>query len=198
MLIIDNELHPETSANRIPKVVEARGINIRKVQNDIYVDNQRGRLGNIEDLANQIEALKPYGFKLIIIDAFYRAMPKGTDENDNGMVAGIYNLIDKYAAALDCAFVLIHHTSKGNQSLKAVTDVGAGAGSQSRASDTHVILRRHKERGVVVMESVVRSFPSVDAVCLRWDWPLWMRDDSLNPDDLDGKKEDLLFLLLGK
>ena len=190
VLIIDNELHPETSANRIPKVVEARGIDIRKVQNDIYVDNQRGRLGNIEDLANQIEALKPFGFKLIIIDAFYRAMPKGTDENDNGTVAGIYNLIDKYASALDCAFVLIHHTSKGNQSLKAVTDVGAGAGSQSRASDTHVILRRHKEPGVVVMESVVRSFPSVDAVCLRWDWPLWMRDDSLNPDDLDGKKED--------
>ena len=189
VLIIDNELHPETSANRIPKVVAARGIELKKVQNDIYVDNQRGRLGNIEDLANQIEALKPYGFKLIIIDAFYRAMPKGTDENDNGTVAGIYNLIDKYAAALDCAFVLIHHTSKGNQSLKAVTDVGAGAGSQSRASDTHVILRRHKEQGVVVMESVVRSFPSVDPVCLRWNWPLWNRDDSLNPEELEGKQE---------
>ena len=190
VLIIDNELHPETSANRIPKVVAARGIDIRKVRNDIYVENQRGRLGNIEDLANRIETLKPYGFRLVIIDAFYRAMPKGTDENDNGTVAGIYNLIDKYAAALDCAFVLIHHTSKGNQSLKAVTDVGAGAGSQSRASDTHVILRRHKEQGCVVMESVVRSFPSVGAVCLRWNWPLWERDDSLNPEDLDGKKEE--------
>ena len=189
VLIIDNELHPETSANRIPKVVAARGIELKKVQNDIYVDNQRGRLGNIEDLANQIEALKPYGFKLIIIDAFYRAMPKGTDENDNGTVAGIYNLIDKYAAALDCAFILIHHTSKGNQSLKAVTDVGAGAGSQSRASDTHVILRRHKEQGVVVMESVVRSFPSIGPVCLRWNWPLWNRDDSLNPEELEGKQE---------
>ena len=190
VLIIDNELHPETSANRIPKVVTARGFDLKKVQNDIYVDNQRGRLGNIEDLANQIETLKPYGFRLIIIDAFYRAMPKGTDENDNGTVAGIYNLIDKYAAALDCAFVLIHHTSKGNQSLKSITDVGAGAGSQSRASDTHVILRRHKEEGCVVMESVVRSFPSVGAVCLRWNWPLWDRDDSLNPEDLDGKKEE--------
>ena len=189
VLIIDNELHPETSANRIPKVVAARKIELAKVQNDIYVDNQRGRLGNIEDLANQIEGLKPYGFKLIIIDAFYRAMPKGTDENDNGTVAGIYNLIDKYAAALDCAFILIHHTSKGNQSLKAVTDVGAGAGSQSRASDTHVILRRHKEQGVVVMESVVRSFPSIGPVCLRWNWPLWNRDDSLNPEELEGKQE---------
>ena len=190
VLIIDNELHCETSANRIPKVVQARGFDLAKVRNDICIDNQRGRLGNIEDLSSKIEILKPFGFKLIIIDAFYRAMPKGTDENDNGTVAGIYNLIDKYAAALDCAFVLIHHTSKGNQSLKSVTDVGAGAGSQSRASDAHVILRRHKEEGVVVMESVVRSFPSLKPVCLRWNWPLWNRDDSVNPEELDGKKEE--------
>ena len=190
VLIIDNELHPETSASRIPKVIEARQVKLEKVRDWIFVDNQRGRLGNIEDLANRIEDLKPYGFKLIIIDAFYRALPKGTDENDNGTVAGIYNLIDKYAAVLGCAFVLIHHTSKGNLSLKSVTDVGAGAGSQSRAADTHVILRRHKEKDVVVMESVVRSFPSVDPVCLRWAWPGWNRDDSLDPADLDGKKDD--------
>ena len=191
VLIIDNELHPETSANRIPKVVAVRNVALEKVRNMIFVDNQRGRLDTIEDLSNQIEALKPYGFKLVIIDAFYRALPKGTDENDNGTVAGIYNLIDKYAAALDCAFVLIHHTSKGNQSLKAVTDVGAGAGSQSRAADAHVILRRHKEKDVVVMESVVRSFPSVAPICLRWSWPVWNRDDSLDPAELDGKKEDV-------
>lgn len=71
-----------------------------------------------------------------------------------------------------------------------MTDVGAGAGSQSRASDTHVILRRHKEKGVVVMESVVRSFPGIDPICLRWTWPIWNRDDSLDPSDLDGKRED--------
>ena len=191
VLIIDNELHPETSANRIPKVVAVRNVALEKVRNMIFVDNQRGRLDTIEDLSNQIEALKPYGFKLVIIDAVYRALPKGTDENDNGTVAGIYNLIDKYAAALDCAFVLIHHTSKGNQSLKAVTDVGAGAGSQSRAADAHVILRRHKEKDVVVMESVVRSVPSVAPICLRWSWPVWNRDDSLDPAELDGKKEDV-------
>ena len=39
------------------------------------------------------------------------------------------------------------------------------------------------------MESVVRSFPSVEPVCLRWNWPLWNRDDNLNPEDLDGKAE---------
>ena len=47
-------------------------------------------------------------------------------------MANIYNQIDWCADQLGCSFVLIHHASKGNQSVKSVTDVGSGAGSQSR------------------------------------------------------------------
>ena len=189
VLIIDNELHRETSASRIPKVIAARGFDVSAVGDRISVYNQRGRLRTIEDIGTHIERYRGQGYKLIIIDAFYRAMPRGTDENDNGAIADVYNLLDRYAHEIGCAFVLIHHTSKGNQSLKSVTDVGAGAGAQSRAADTHLVLRRHKEANAVVMEAVVRSFPSVPPLCLRWDWPLWNRDESLNPGDLDGKVE---------
>ena len=189
VLIIDNELHKETTASRVPKVIAARGLNLDDVSPWLSVENQRGRLKTIEDISNHIEELKEEGYKLIIIDAFYRAMPRGVDENDNGAIADVYNMLDRYAEQIGCAFVLIHHTSKGNQSLKSVTDVGSGAGSQSRAADTHVILRRHKEQGVVVMESVVRSFASVKPLCLRWNWPLWNPDGALNPDDLEGKAE---------
>ncbi len=189
VLIIDNELHKETTASRVPKVIAARGMNLDEVSPWLSVENQRGRLKTIEDIANHIEELKAEGYKLIIIDAFYRAMPRGVDENDNGAIADVYNMLDRYAEQIGCAFVLIHHTSKGNQSQKSVTDVGSGAGSQSRAADTHVILRRHKELGVVVMESVVRSFASVKPLCLRWNWPLWNPDGSLNPDELEGKQE---------
>ena len=187
VLIIDNELHKETTASRVPKVIAARGMKLDEVSPWLSVENQRGRLKTIEDIANHIEELKEEKYKLIIIDAFYRAMPRGVDENDNGAIADVYNMLDRYAEQIGCAFVLIHHTSKGNQSQKSVTDVGAGAGAQSRAADTHCILRRHRERGTVVMDSVVRSFQSVPAMCLRWKWPLWNRDESLNPDDLEGK-----------
>ncbi|MCD4825945.1 MAG: helicase RepA family protein, partial [Phycisphaerae bacterium] len=97
----------------------------------------------------------------------------GTDENDNGAIAYLYNLIDRYAGQLQCAFVLIHHASKGNQSGKAVTDVGAGAGSQSRAADTHLILRPHEEEGITVLESAVRSWPPMEPLGLSWEWPLF-------------------------
>ena len=189
VLIIDNELHKETTASRVPKVIAARGLKVEDVDPWLSVVNQRGRLKTIEDIGNHVEKYKAKGYKLIIIDAFYRAMPRGVDENDNGAIADVYNMLDRYAEQIGCAFILIHHTSKGNQSLKSVTDVGSGAGSQSRAADTHCIMRRHKEKDVVVLESVVRSFPSLKPLCIRWNWPLWNPDASLNPDELEGKAE---------
>ena len=189
VLNLDNELHPETSANRIPKVVRARGYSVQRISPWLSIYNQRGRLKTIEDIGKNAEYYKKQGYKMIIIDAFYRAMPNGVDENDNGAVAGVYNLLDRYAAQIGCAFVLIHHTSKGNQAQKSVTDVGSGAGSQSRAADTHLILRHHKEKGCVVMDSVVRSFKSLEPVCLRWNYPLWEIDPSLSAEELEGAAE---------
>ena len=190
VLIIDNELHPETSANRIPKVINARNYPMSIVQRNLFVENQRGFLRSIYDLKSRLAEIKEHGFKLIIIDAFYRAMPAGMEENDNAKMAEIYNRLDSYAAELNCAFVLIHHTSKGNQANKSVTDVGAGAGSQSRAADAHIILRRHTEENAVVMDAVVRSFPPVMPIGLRWNYPLWNYDMSLDTDALDGKLEE--------
>ncbi len=119
--------------------------------------------------------------KLIVLDAFYRFMPRDSDENDNGTMSQVYNHLDRYAARLGCSFVLVHHSSKGNQSGKAVTDVGAGAGSQSRATDTHLVLRPHEQDDVVVLDAAVRSWPPIAPRCLRWTFPVWTLDDSLDP-----------------
>jgi len=192
VLILDNELHGETSANRIPKVAERRGIDIGMVANRLYVENLRGRLVDLFALGPYFRQFAPGRFKVVILDAFYRFLPMRADENDNGTMASLYNYLDSYADHLKCSFVIIHHTSKGNQSLKEVTDVGAGAGAQSRATDTHLVLRRHEEEDAVVMEAAVRSWPPKEPICLRWAWPLWMPDESLDPTALrkeGGKKK---------
>lgn len=181
VLLIDNELHPETSANRIPKVATARGISIDEVSEHVFVQNLRGQLLDIFLLGSYFRALEPGRFKVIILDAFYRFMPREMDENDNGTMANLYNHLDSYADLLGCSFVLIHHTSKGNQSGKALTDVGAGAGSQSRATDTHLILRPHEQDDVVVLEAAVRSWAPVMGRCLRWTFPVWSPADELDP-----------------
>ncbi|MBR3958334.1 MAG: AAA family ATPase [Kiritimatiellae bacterium] len=192
VLIIDNELHEETSANRIPLVVDAmRRANpsLPNVDDMIDVWNLRGKWKSIADLSVWLPRFKEAGYRMIVIDAFYRALPKDTEENDNGSIESIYNLIDTFAKQVGCSFVLIHHTSKGNQSQKSITDVGAGAGSQSRAADTHLILREHKDDGFLVLEAVVRSFPRQEPIVLQKAFPLMLPDYERNPEDLAGKAE---------
>jgi len=184
VLIIDNELHQETSAARIPRVAEARGIAESAVKDRIYIDNIRGRLRAITAMGQYFERIEPGKFRIIVLDAFYRFMPPDSDENDNGTMAQVYNRLDAYADRLNACFILIHHSTKGNQSGKSVTDVGAGAGAQSRAADAHLVLRPHEEEGVVVLDAAVRSWPPVQPICLRWDFPLWRRDDTLDPSQL--------------
>ncbi|MCL4198923.1 MAG: AAA family ATPase [Phycisphaerales bacterium] len=188
VLIIDNELHRETSANRVPKVAAARGIAMERIRDHIFVENLRGQLRDIFLLEPYFCAIEPGRYKVIILDAFYRFMPVGGDENDNGTMASIYNLIDRYAERLGCCFVMIHHSTKGNQSGKSVTDVGAGAGAQSRAADAHLILRPHEEPGTVVLDAAVRSWPPIEPVCLRWLFPVWNMDESLDPANLRKEK----------
>ena len=99
-----------------------------------------------------------------------------------------YNLIDSVTERLDCSWLNIHHSSRGSQSEKSVTDTGSGAGAQSRAADSHVILRQHEEPDCVVLDAALRSFPPIEPVVLRWNFPLWSPDDSLDPGQLKRKQ----------
>jgi hypothetical protein len=186
VLHIDNELHENTIAYRYRVISEAMDFPHHLYSGNIDMVSLRGRLRDLYGLARLFEQIEPGQYKIVILDAFYRTLPRDTDENDNGAIANLYNLIDHYASRLQCAFVLIHHTSKGNQSGKAVTDVGAGAGSQSRAADTHLILRPHEEDGIIVLESAVRSWPPMAPRALKWDWPLFTLTDEVDTSALLG------------
>lgn len=181
VLIVDNELHPETSAHRIPAVANARMIREAEYGNHISVCNLRGKLMDINRLGAELfDRIKPGEYKIIIIDALYRVLPAGVNENDPSM-ATVYNAVDHHALRIGCGFVLIHHSSKGNQAGKAVTDVGSGSGVQSRATDAHLVLRQHEQPGAVVVDAAVRSWQPLEPFCLRWTFPVFDRADDLDP-----------------
>jgi hypothetical protein len=187
VLLIDNELHRETLLHRVPIVANAMAI-----QEDEYADGLeaiflRGKLLDLFGIMRLLESVKPGEFDVIILDSFYRAIPKGYSENDNGQMAELYNEIDKTAGRLDCTWINIHHASKGNQANKSVTDVGAGAGAQSRATDCHLVLREHQEPGCAVLEGAVRSFEPVEPVTLRWTFPIWTTTDGVDPAAVKGR-----------
>lgn len=187
VLIIDNELHKETISNRIPKVAEALGIHANEYEDHLEILSLRGRLTNFHGIHEVINRIEMGTYQVIITDAYYRMLPEGVSENDNAQIAGIYNTIDKYAAKTDAAWFLIHHATKGSQSEKRVTDVGAGAGSQSRAADAHLVLREHEETGNVVLDAAVRSFPPVKPIVLQWNFPIWTKRADLDPALLKGR-----------
>jgi len=188
VLSIDNALHLHTLAPRIPQVAEALQVGLDEIAETIHLHSLRGQLRDIFALREYFDGIESGRFGLIVLDAMYRFMPREMDENDNGTMAGIYNHIDALADRLACSFVLIHHATKGNQSAKAVTDVGAGAGSQSRATDTHLVLRPHEEPGAVVLEAAVRSWPPVAPLALRWTFPIWSPAAELDPTRLRVEK----------
>lgn len=152
----------------------------------------RGKLKDVNQLESDLFRYVDAGrYSLIILDTLYRAMPLGSDENSNTDVTGLYNLLDGVASRLGTGIVVVHHASKGLQSDKAVTDVGAGAGAQSRAVDAHLVFRPHAVKGASVVDGAVRSFPPFSPFAVRWEFPLWTRDDSLDPEELlrPGKRQ---------
>jgi RecA-family ATPase len=126
-------------------------------------------------------------YSLIILDAMYRMLPDGMSENDNAAMAQVYNRVNRYAAMSGAAIVIVHHSTKGSQEGKDVVDVGSGAGSMSRAADTHLVLRAHEESDAAVLEAAVRSWAPVQPLGIRWTFPIWQSDENLNPEALKGK-----------
>ena len=186
VLAIDNELQPEELVYRYTQVAEAMGISFEELEGRLYTYPQRGNLQPITSLGDILDSIRLRNIEVVIVDAFYRALPRGVDENSNTDIMALYNAIDIYAKSVNGAFILVHHTTKGSQVGKAVTDVGAGAGSQSRAADTHLVLLKHLEPGAVVLKGVTRSFPPIEPICLRQSFPIWQLDPTLDPRLLEG------------
>jgi hypothetical protein len=192
VLIIDNELYPEDITFRLKMVARKMGIGESAVDTKIDVLSLRGNLVDLVQLENIVETIPKNEYVLIIVDAWYRMFPPGVSENDNAQMASLFNRIDKYAAQTGAAWALVHHASKGDQSGKRTTDVGSGAGSQARAADTHLILRDHEEEGHAVVNAALRSFPPLEPIVLKWEFPLWHPVDDLDPSALakPRKKDD--------
>ena len=190
VLLVDNELHPETMAQRLRAVSTACKQSLR----NMHVLCLRGHGENIDSCRELIiKQVEDNNCRLIVLDALYRFLPPGTSENDNAAMTELYNKIDSIAKETDCAIVLIHHASKGSQADKSVTDGGAGAGAVSRAADAHVFLREHEEEGCVVFDSVSRSWPAMDSFVIKSTFTdgakLWDRAGHLDPALIKGRKE---------
>jgi RecA-family ATPase len=175
VLLFDCELRPSTIRSRYQSVAHRMGLSTDNVD----VVPLRGRNTSITELALEIRAsIEPKKYQAIVFDALYRLLPPKCSENDNAAMMAIYNELDAIAHHTRAANIVVHHASKGNQAGKSITDVGAGAGSVSRAADTHMVIREHEAESKAVIDTVCRSFVSPEQKSIRWQWPLWYLDDA--------------------
>jgi RecA-family ATPase len=173
VLIIDNELHDETLAFRLDAIRHAMMINGEVYGDRLDIVPLRGKSLDIHTLNHRLAAIEKDYYSLVILDALYRFIPEGTSENDNAKMMAIYNKLDYYADILGSSIAVIHHASKGNQSDKKITDVGAGAGSINRATDSVFTIRQHEDPALSVLECKARSSADPVKISIRFDFPVW-------------------------
>lgn len=184
VLLIDLELHPETLAKRLRDVLIAFGLSSDALGDRLAIETFRGRQVDAATFGPYFRDVGTGQFDLVIIDPLYRLIPAEGDENANTQMAAIFTRLIGYAEELNAGVMLVHHASKGSQSEKSTTDVGAGAGAQSRAADAHIVLREHKEPDAAVLSAVVRSWPPSPDVAMRWAYPRWEIAPDLDPTEL--------------
>lgn len=180
VLLIDGELHRETLARRLQTTQTTLGVSDSDMA-ALQVWSVRGQRLTIDEIAAELQDVPTGEYRLIVVDALYRFLPLDGEENANETMTRVYNTLDGIAKRSGASVAVVHHATKGNQSDKAVTDVGAGAGSQSRAADTHLILRPHESDDAVVVDAVVRSFPPMSSFVIRSTKPGWALAPDLDP-----------------
>ncbi|MFN7765994.1 MAG: AAA family ATPase, partial [Planctomycetaceae bacterium] len=158
VVLIDLELQAEDLSFRLATVARAMGLS-ESVLKDVEPHHVRGKGATVDDIAGAAHQWK--GVKVILVDPLYKTLGDA-DENSNSDMARVFDALAKTAEDSGAAVLVTHHQSKGGQSQKSVTDTGSGAGSISRASDLHFILRPHTVPGVSVVQAAVRSFAPLE------------------------------------
>jgi hypothetical protein len=119
-------------------------------------------------------------YSLVIIDPTYKLLGIA-DENSATDITALLNMVDALATTTGAAVVLAGHFAKGNASAKETIDRISGSGVFARDPDSLVIFTKHEEERAFVVEMVLRNLPPVAPFVVKWQYPLFVREGSLDP-----------------
>lgn len=148
--------------------------------------NLRGYARPMEQLvAELLGSLKQHHFSLIIIDPIYKTLPafRGS-ENDSAMITQLLNEVESIAVETGAAVLFCSHFSKGDQSEKEAMDRVSGSGAWARDPDSLITMTAHEEAECYTVEGTLRNLSPIYPFVVKWDFPLFVRQDDLSPDRL--------------
>ncbi len=180
VLLIDCELFQAAAYNRCKTVANAARI---ADTSGLAIQSLRGQRLNLDRIKEStISFCREHEIGLIGIDPYYR-IAAGQDENANHEIALFLEGIEEIAHETGAAIALTHHYAKGNAAAKSSIDRMSGAGVFARDPDALIAMTEAEcsddENPVFIIEPTVREFKPVPAFGIRWEFPLWKRDDSI-------------------
>lgn len=179
-LVVNLELPEWNVARRIADIAKARSLTLRP--QSLAVWTVRGAARKAVDV---FEAIERHGkdIGLVVIDPAYKLFA-GRDENAAGEVAEFLSGFDRLTAGLGAAVVIPAHFSKGPQAGKESMDRISGSGVFARDPDSILTLTRHEVEDAFTFEATLRTFPPTEPFVVRWEFPLFHPEDSLDPSRL--------------
>jgi len=131
--------------------------------------------------ANLIKILLQEDYALIVFDPIYKALGD-RDENKAGDVASMLNELESIAVKTGSAIAFGAHYSKGNQAAKDAMDRIGGSGVFARDPDAILTMTPHEEEECFTVDTTLRNFPPQPPFVVRWEWPLFTRDEAADPE----------------
>lgn len=192
VLYVNLEVSRNSFLYRLKQVADALQIPYSELA-FLKVIHLRGLYISTEDFLKElIDYLSSEKWGAIIIDPMYKLYPigKGFEENKAESLIKLFSFIDRLIAQSGAAIIMCQHTSKGVQGGKAAIDRASGSGVWARDPDAILsLVEADSERGGYKLEFALREFASPAPIGLRFEYPIHIRDKSLDKVDAKGYKK---------
>ena len=130
-----------------------------------------------------LESVKNPIYDVVIIDPVYKLLGDKDENSASDMGALMFDL-ERIAAENNAAVIFGHHYPKGSSANKDPLDRLAGSGVFGRDLDTVMTLTPHREECCYTADFILRNHKPVDPTVLRWQYPLFQLDETLDPTKL--------------
>jgi 5S rRNA maturation endonuclease (ribonuclease M5) len=141
-------------------------------------------------LPEMVSATRSGGYSLVIIDPVYKGFGAERDENTARDVGAVVEELERIATDTGAAIVVSAHYAKGQSASKEVVDRISGSGVWARDTDALICLTPHMTPGAYAVELVLRNVPEQPPFVVEWKYPLMVKRDDLNPEDLKQAKKN--------
>jgi len=183
VLYLNFELQPFALRERLRAICAAHNV---AVPANLHLWNLRGHRADLPRIrAELVAASKRLDVSLLIFDPVYKLL-NGISENDAAEIAGLLGEVEAVAYETGAAVAFAHHFAKGNSNAKESIDRASGSGVWARDPDAVVTLTPNTAEDCLGVEMHLRNFAPVDPFAVRWQFPLWVRDTTVDP--LDHKR----------